>query len=149
MNEKTAYQVQRFLKKVAEKFPPTEEPSVFTDIHVRVSQDTGDVMAYNDADMEITRCVVEEWIDYSGETDQFYDTVAKTLRLHIADTCQNLGIVRPYNFVLETETGEHVAELYVADDEETTILSTPFMENLSQELDSFIDNLLKEDLPSK
>ncbi len=145
MSEKTAYQVQRFLKKVAEKFPPTEEPSIFTDIHVRVSQDTGDVMAFTDADTEVTRCVVEEWIDYPGDTDKFYATVAKSLRGPIADTCQNLGIVRPYNFVLETETGEHVAELYVADDEETTILSTPFMENLSQELDSFIDDLLKED----
>ena len=145
MSEKTDYQVQRFLKKIAEKFPPTEEPSIFTDIHVRVSQDTGDVMAYNDSDAEITRCVVEEWIEYPGESDEFYQKVVSAFTGPIAQLCSNLGIVRPYNFVLETENGEHVAELYVADEDETTILGSPFMENLSDELDNFIDDLLKEE----
>lgn len=136
----------RFISKIAEKFPPRgEDDSLpFTDIHVRVSQDTGDVMAFDDDNHEITRVVEDKWINAPMETDEFYDMVHKAFAPVIEEYGINLGLSLPYNYVLENETGEYVSELYIVDDEETTILGAPFMENLSEELDDFIEKLLKD-----
>ena len=54
----------------------------------------------------------------------------------------NLGILKPYSFVLEDDEKETVAELYVADDD-TIIIGGDLMEGLNEDLDNFLDNLLK------
>lgn len=138
-------QLVRFINKIAEKFPYSEdEAQTITDIHVRVSQDTGDVMAFDDDGREITRVVVEQWIDAPMETDAFYNQVHQLFAPVIEEYGTSLGIAKPYNYVLENENGEYISELYIVDDGETTILGTPFMENLSEELDAFIEDLLKD-----
>lgn len=80
ITEQTILQVERFIKKVAQKFPTVEESeaSLLTDIHIRVSQDSGEMLAFDDDDVEITRCVVEQWIDCKDEN--FYDEIADCLR---------------------------------------------------------------------
>ena len=145
--EQTIQQVERFIRKVAQKFPAQlseEENTVLTDIHVRVSQDSGELLAFDDEDNEITRCVVEQWIDNKDEN--FYDEVAKTLRDVMrknSETIDNLGILKPYSFVLEDDDKENLGELYLADDD-TIIVGGDLMENLDSDLDSFLDDLLKE-----
>lgn len=145
--EQTIQQVERFIRKVAQKFPAQlseEDNTVLTDIHVRVSQDSGELLAFDDEDNEITRCVVEQWIDNKDEN--FYDEVAKTLRDVMrknSETIDNLGILKPYSFVLEDDDKENLGELYLADDD-TIIVGGDLMENLDSDLDSFLDDLLKE-----
>ena len=145
--EQTIQQVERFIRKVAQKFPAQlseEDNTVLTDIHVRVSQDSGELLAFDDEDNEITRCVVEQWIDNKDEN--FYDEVAKTLRDIMrknSETIDNLGILKPYSFVLEDDDKENLGELYLADDD-TIIVGGDLMENLDSDLDSFLDDLLKE-----
>ena len=58
-SEQTTQQIERFLKKIAQKFPTNEDISLVTDIHIRVSQDSGEMVAFDDDDKEITRCVVQ------------------------------------------------------------------------------------------
>ena len=145
ITEQPILQVERFLRKVAQKFPESEETSVLTDIHVRVSQDSGELLAFDDDDKEITRCVVEQWIDNKDEN--FYDEVAKILRELMrrnADLIDSLGILKPYSFVLEDDDKENLGELYLADDD-TVIVGGDLMEGLDSDLDSFFDDLLKED----
>ena len=144
IKEQTIQQIERFLKKVAQKFPASEEEtSMLTDIHVRVSQDSGELLAFDDEDQEITRCVVEQWIENKDEN--FYNEVAKLLRdtlrknTHIAD---NLNILKPYSFVLEDDDKENLGELYLADDD-TIIVGGDLMEGLDHDLDNFLDDLLK------
>ena len=145
--EQTIQQVESFIRKVAQKFPAQlseEDNTVLTDIHVRVSQDSGELLAFDDEDNEITRCVVEQWIDNKDEN--FYDEVAKTLRDVMrknSETIDNLGILKPYSFVLEDDDKENLGELYLADDD-TIIVGGDLMENLDSDLDSFLDDLLKE-----
>lgn len=145
--EQTIMQVERFIRKVAQKFPAPEsddETSQMTDIHVRVSQDSGELLAFDDDDNEITRCVVEQWIENKDE--DFYDEVAKLLRDVLrkqADIIDHLGILKPYSFVLEDEDKEHICELYLADDD-TIIVGGDLMENLDNDLDNFLNDLLKE-----
>ncbi len=143
-SEQTTQQIERFLKKIAQKFPANEDTSLVTDIHIRVSQDSGEMVAFDDDDKEITRCVVEQWI---GNTDEdFYDNVECVLHNTIATfniLADNLGILKPYSFVLENDDKETVGELYIADDD-TVIIGKDLMEGLDSDLNSFLDTLLKE-----
>lgn len=146
ITEQTILQVERFIKKVAQKFPTVEESeaSLLTDIHIRVSQDSGEMLAFDDDDVEITRCVVEQWIDCKDEN--FYDEIADCLRGLLrknAEIIDNLGILKPYSFVLEDDDKQHLGELYLADDD-TIILGGDLMQNLDQDLDGFLDELLKD-----
>jgi len=142
--EQTMQQIERVIRKIAQKFPADEDTSIITDIHLRASQDSGELVAFNDDDQEITRCVVEQWIDNKDEN--FYMQVTLTLReefrkLH--EIVDNFGIMKPYSFVLEDDDQENIAELYVADDD-TVILGGDLMKDLDKDLDKFLDNLLKE-----
>jgi len=117
---------------------------MLTDIHVRVSQESGDIMAFNDDDEEITRCVVEEWIE--NKDDNFYENVTNILRLELMkhkETIENMSILKPYSFVLEDDDKENIAELYVVDDD-TVIIGGDLMEGLDEDLDKFLNNLLKD-----
>jgi hypothetical protein len=143
-NEQTIQQIERFIKKLSQKFPSNKEASLLTDIHLRVSQDSGELLAFDDDDKEITRCVVEQWMDNKDE--DFYDSITITLRQvlkHLHETVDNLSILKPYNFVLEDEDKENISELYVVDDD-TVIIGGDLMDNLDEELDSFLDELLKK-----
>ena len=142
-SEQTTQQIERFLKKIAQKFPLNEETSLVTDIHVRVSQESGEMVAFDDK--EITRCVVEQWIENNDE--DFYESVHDILTTTFAamsKTLDNLGILKPYSFVLENDEKEGIAELYLADDD-TIIIGKDLMEGLDTDLDSFFDSLMKEE----
>ena len=142
--ESTIQQIERFLKKIAQKFPASEDTSILTDIHVRVSQENGELLAFDDEDQEITRCVVEQWIE--NKEENFYGEVTKELRqtlLKNHDIADNLGILKPYSFVLEDDDKESLGELYLADDD-TIIIGGDLMENLETDLDSFLHSLLKD-----
>lgn len=143
-NEQTIQQIERFLKKIASKYPMSQEAEILTDIHVRVSQESGDIMAFNDDDDEITRCVVEEWID--NKDDNFYGNITNILRLELTknkEQIENMSILKPYSFVLEDDDKENIAELYVVDDD-TVIIGGDLMEGLDEDLNQFLNNLLKD-----
>ena len=143
-SEQTIQQIERAIKKVADKFPSSEEATIFTDIHIRVNQETGELVAFNDDDQEITRVIVEKWIN--NQDDNFYNEVAKQLRKcieHEKDLVENLAIIRPYSFVLEDEDKENIAELYVVDDD-TVIIDPDLMEGLDEDLNDLLDKLLKD-----
>ena len=144
-NEQTLQQIDRALRKVAEKFPTDKEASMLTDIHIRVTQETGELMVFNDDDKELTRCVVEQWMN--NKDDNFYDSAAATLRKCInkqKKLLENLSVLKPYAFVLEDEEREPKAELFVVDDNETVIIDTSeLMQGLDKDLDSFFEKLLK------
>lgn len=142
--QKTIQQIDRFIRKVIEKFPDNGESSIMTDIHFRVNQDTGEMLAFDDDDNEITRCVVDEWIE--NKDDNFYDRILLILRKEfkkMSNDVDKMGILKPFSFVLENEEKNGMGELYVADDD-TIILGGDIMENLDSELDDFFDKLMKE-----
>lgn len=143
-NEQTFQQLERAIHRIAEKFPSSDEATQMTDIHIRVIQDSGEVMAFNDDEEELMRCVVEQWI---GNTDDdFYTKITPLFRKTIEkmkDSIETMSILKPFSFVLEDDDKESVAELYLVDDE-TVIIDPDLMEGLSDDLDDFLENLLKE-----
>lgn len=141
--EQTTQQVTRAIHKIALKFPSTEEANIMTDIHLRISQDSGEMVAFDDDDNEINRCVIEEWIENKDE--DFYHEVATILHgilAQMSDTVEHLSILKPYSFVLEDDDKEHIAELYLIDDD-IAIMGGELMEGLDKDLDDFFDKLMK------
>lgn len=141
--EQTQQQLERALRKLTEKFPAGQEATMLTDIHYRVSQDTGEVTILDNDDCELTRCVVEEWID--NKDDDFYEMITPVIRHSLSSHSQladNLSVLKPYAFVLEDDDREPVAELYVVDGD-TVIVDPDLMEGLDKDLDDFLEKLLK------
>ena len=142
--EQTLQQIERAIRKIAEKFPAKDDATLMTDIHIRVTQETGELMAFDDDDNEITRCVVEQWID--NKDDDFYDQIASIIRRCLdkqKSLVEHMGILKPYSFVLEDDDKESAGELYVVDDD-TVIIDTELMADLDKDLNDFFDKLLKE-----
>ena len=142
--DQTLQQLERALRKVTEKFPDTEEASLLTDIHIRVTQDTGEVMVFDDDEQELTRCVVEQWID--NKDDDFYAEATSALRAVInkhKERIDAMSILKPFSLVLEDDDKETVAELYVADDD-TVIIDEELMAGLDKDLDDFFAKLISE-----
>ena len=94
--EQTTLKIDRFLGKIVQKFPSDDESGVMTDIHIKAIQDSGELLAFDDDEKEITRCVVDQWID--NKDDDFYPQVAQVLRdaiIAAKDKTENLGIMKP------------------------------------------------------
>ena len=144
-SEQTIQQIERAIRKVAAKFPSNEEATILTDIHLRVTQESGELVAFDDDDNEITRVVIEQWID--SKEENFYEEATALLRnvLHgnLHEMVEQMSILRPFSFVLEDDDREHIAELYCADGD-TVILSGELLPDLYKDLDTFFDELIKE-----
>jgi len=142
--EQTLQQIDRMLRKVEEKFPKTKESGQLTDLHLRITQDTGEMVVFDDDDNEITRCVIEQWID--NKDDSFYHDIAITLKSMLnkhKKAIEALPILKPYSFVMENDEHEHLEELYLVDDD-TVIIDQELMGGLDKDLDDFLAQLLKE-----
>jgi hypothetical protein len=140
-NEHTIKQIVRALKKVAQKFNIELENQPLTDIHLQVNQDSGELRIFNDEDEEITRCVVEEWID--NKSENFYEQVKDILYQILIDNkdlADNLHILKPYSFVLIDEDHETICDLYLVDDD-IIVLDGELMDGLSEDLDKFWEEL--------
>lgn len=145
INEQVAGQVDRLLGKVADKFPANVEATQITDIHLRANGETGELVAFDDDDNELTRVVVEQWIDSRDEA--FYQSITKPIRRRIeanANRLEQMSIIKPFSFVLEDDEKETVAELYVVDGD-TVIIDEDIMQDLDKDLDDFLDKLLSSE----
>lgn len=142
--EQTLQQIERAIRKISEKFPVTDEATQMTDIHLRVTQESGELMAFDDDDNELNRCIVEQWID--NKDDDFYEQITPVLRKCLdkqKQIVENMSILKPYSFVLEDDDKESIAELFVVDDD-VVIIDPDLMEGLDKDLDDFLDKLLAD-----
>ena len=144
-SQQTIQQIERTLRKVIAKFPQDSDP-LMTDIHLLVSNYTGEIRTYNDDDEELDRCVVDEWIK-SPEED-FYDQAATILRKCIQNLrheVEKMSILQPFSFVLIDEDHETLQDLVIIDSEETVVFDHQLLEGFEEDLDQFFDELLKQE----
>ncbi len=139
-------QIQRALRHVAERFPQGSEP-VLTDIILRVFPHSGEVRFYDDDDRELMRIVIEEWI-HGSKDEEFYQKVTPILRRAIEEirtsVVDTMAVLRPFTFVMQDEDSETLTDLYIVDDEQTTIISTDLLEGVDEELDDFFRKLMDD-----
>ena len=139
----TIQQIERAIRRIAANFPQ-ENDAVLTDIHLQVKPMSGEILAYDDNDEELTRVVVEQWIE--AKDDNFYDEAAEQIcqcldkmRESVVDV---MSVMHPFSFVLQDEDGETLRDLYLVDDD-TIILNRGLLEGLDEELDQFLHDLLQ------
>lgn len=140
-SESVLRQVERALRKAAQKFSPDAENYPLTDLYLQVRQESGELRIFDDDDRELTRCVVEEWIGNADE--DFYAQVQPVLVQAIRqckEVCDNFPLLKPYSFVLIDDEHEVVADLYLVDDD-IMLLSGDLMQGLSDDLDDFCRKL--------
>lgn len=135
------------LKEAVDKYTADGERTVVTDIHLQPKQDSGELVIFDDDDEELSRTIIEEWVDYSE--DDFYTIAERILRGEInklkeAGLLDNLAVMKPYSFVLVDEDKETVAELLLIDDEDTLLLNDELLKGLDEELDAFLKDLLEK-----
>ncbi len=139
----TIQQIERAIRKVADKFTSTNDP-VLTDIHLQVKPESGELLAFNDDDQELTRVVVEQWID---QDDDFYDEAAEQIRQCLEslrkDVVDHMAVMHPFCFVLVDENHETLRDIYLVDDD-AVIVSGNLLEGFEQDLDQFLEKLMKE-----
>jgi hypothetical protein len=139
----TIQQIQRALRKVAEKFPPTAD-AVLTDIHLQVKPESGELLAYNDDMDELTRIVVDQWLEPTEE--DLYDVAAIAIKQSISgmkDMVDKMSVLHPFSFVMMGEDGETLQDIYLVDDD-AIILDSELLKGLDEELDQFLENLMRE-----
>ena len=144
-SEQTIQTIERVIRKISQKFPSTDTPTLLADLHLRVSQESGEMLVLDDDENEITRCVIEEWIN--NKEDHFYEDATSVLRhtlKRLSKVIDNCGLIQPFSLVLEDDDHESISELYISDGD-TIILSGELMKDLDKDLDSFFEKLMEED----
>lgn len=138
-------QIQRALRHVAERFPQESEP-VLTDIILRVFPHSGEVRFYDDDERELMRIVIEEWIHGSKDED-FYQKVAPVLRRAINEirtsVVDTMAVLHPFTFVMQDEDGETLTDLYIVDENQTTIIPPDILDDVDKDLDDFLQRLME------
>ncbi len=142
----TIQQIERAIRKIALDFPSGKD-AVMTDIHVQVKPSSGELLAFDDNDEELTRIVVDQWLEAEDKDDSFYEDAAvqicyclDQLRSEVVD---QMSIMHPFSYSLVDEDGETLRDLYLVDDD-TVILSRGLLEGLDEELDQFLNELLSK-----
>ncbi len=135
------------LREVMGKYVADGEKSVVTDIYLQPKQDSGELVLLNDEEEELSRTIIEEWVDYGN--DDFYPAVERILRKEIENlkdsgALENLCIMKPYSFVLVDEDKETMVELFLVDDEDTQLLDEELLKGMNEELDAFLKDLMEE-----
>lgn len=142
--QQTQQQIERAITKVVGKYSQLEEP-VLTDIYIQVKQESGEILVYNDDDVELHRCVIEEWIGNTQE--DFYSQIVPVLSQCISNmrsVVDSMLIMRPFSFVLIDEEHETVQDIIYIDNEETVILDGKLLEGKDKELEEFLRHLLED-----
>ncbi len=135
------------LREAIDKYTTDGERTIVTDIHLQPKQDSGELIIFNDDDEELSRTIIEEWVDYSE--DDFYAIAERVLRGEInslkeVGVLEKLAILKPYSFVLVDEDKETITELLLIDDEDTLLLNDELLKGLDEELDAFLKDLLEK-----
>ena len=141
--QQTKTQIVRAIRKIADKFPASAEP-VMTDIMLQVKPDSGELLAFNDDMEELTRIVVDQWLQPTEEN--LYDVAAQVIKqclTRMRSEIDKMSILHPFTFVLIDEDKETLADLYIVD-EDTIMLDTELLKGLDAELNDFLHQLLEE-----
>jgi nitrate/nitrite-specific signal transduction histidine kinase len=129
---------------LAKRYPVGADDPVMTDVLMQVNADTGQLAVYDDDDNEVYSAVVEEWVGKESADDAEIVNVLTSYLSDHKEQLESLSLLKPYSFILVDEDKETVAELYLVDDHLMVLDSSQLMQGLDQDLDNFLDQLMKE-----
>lgn len=134
------------LRKIVEMYSGEEDQLVSTDFYFQPLREEACLLVFNDNDEELAKIAIDEWKEYSADT--FYDEVAIQLTKAIEEgntegELERLAVWMPYSFVLVDKDRETIADLLLVD-EDTLLVKKGLLAGLDEELNQFIEDLLKD-----
>lgn len=148
LSQQSLLLIENTIKQAMSKFESVEEEesNTVTDIHFQSNQISGELLISDDEDTELASNIVREWISY--EADDFYKEIERILtsiltKLKRENAFNKYSIMEPYSFVLEDEEKETICDLLLMDND-TFIVNDELLKGLDEELDAFLENLLKK-----
>ncbi len=138
--------IESAIKEAVCQLSGNNEQTIVTDIHILPKQDSGELCIFNDDEEELSKVIVEEWIE--NDTEDFSQNVERILRatlnrLKEAGVFDNLTLLKPYSVVLVDEEKESITDLLLMDDD-TVLVSDELLKGLDEELDDFLKKLLED-----
>jgi hypothetical protein len=125
---------------------PDRVQSGISDLFIRINSETGEVVLYgDDEEQQLASTVIFSWV---GLSDKPTKEMIRCLKAVIS-SLEGKGywdselFERPFSVVLVDDAFESIDELLFLDDELIKV-SLPLLENLDEELNSFINQLLSK-----
>lgn len=123
-----------------------ERQEVLTDFYLHVNGDAGELEILDDDDRVLAQLSVPEWTALPAKEPEreCKRELGRILRrIREQGVLENLCILRPYSFVLVDDRRETLAELMLVDDD-TLAFDGDLLTGLDEELDRFLEDLMKE-----
>ncbi len=138
--------IESAIKEAVCQLSGNNEQTIVTDIHILPKQDSGELCIFNDDEEELSKVIVEEWVE--NDTEDFSQNVERILRatlnkLKEAGVFDNLTLLKPYSVVLVDEEKESITDLLLMDDD-TVLVNDELLKGLDEELDDFLKKLLED-----
>ena len=135
------------IKEAIEKVQKLENEEVITDFHIQPNAETGEVIVFDDNDLELSKTSVEGYEEL--DKDEFSKLISEALiqelnKLKGAKAFDSLQLFRPFSFVLVDDDKESVRDLLVVDSDTVTMSGDELLKGLDEELDDFINKLLAD-----
>lgn len=145
LSQSSLSQIEKVIEKAIAKYRGCEE-TIVTDIHLQAHPESGELLIFDDDDVQLAATTVDEWTNYDG--DDFYTDAERVLstlltNMKTAGDLDKLALMKPYSFVLVDEDKETIAELLLMDDD-TLLLNDELLKGLDEELNTFLEDLLKK-----
>lgn len=142
-------QIEEWSKKLIEeavrKAAEGSDEEVITDFHVLAGSDGGEVCITDDNDEVLAKGNVEGFEEKNDK--EFRKIIARNFKqvlgkMDSAHAFDGLNLFRPFSFVLIDNDHETLEDLYVVDSD-TVVVSDELLKGLDDELNDFLNHLLK------
>lgn len=144
VSAKTKKQLDDALNRVIAQCPTGKQTAVLSDLYVMVNHETGELCVFDDDDRELCRNVVSEW--KRTDADDVEREAKHVLQEFLGENRERIeaiNFLRPFSFVMVDEGHEHLADLYLVDDD-TVLIPGELMEGLEEDLDAFLKELMEK-----
>ena len=145
LGEESIGHIEAALKELVAYYPSNTEDLPVTDIYFHPVLEEDNALSIQNDEGEIARADIEEWNEAEADND-FYDQTSDVLKQcirRIRSQIEKMGVFRPFSLFLTDTDGEIVTELLLIDDK-IALLDDTFIKGMNDDLDKFLDKLMKE-----
>jgi hypothetical protein len=147
-NVKIRSLIETAFGKALENLSNEKDGALISDLYVQVDRESGELSIFDDAEKEIKKIVLYDWIKSQEEESVFTKKVASSVKaalttLSSKGTFDDIRFVKPFSVSLTDDDFVVIEELLFIDDE-LFRLDDPLLKDLDKELDEFLKNLLSD-----
>ncbi len=147
INNSERNEIQQIFEDAISKIKENDQLTL-SDLFVTVNPDEMTLSVYSDDEQLISDGNIDSWAVYKDNPDIFETHKVMSLKAvlnqkDIKDGLSELDLIHPFSIILVDDNFEQQQELITIDDN-LLVLEDEFIKNIDKELDSFLENLLKD-----